>query len=112
MSIVNQEAVKGKIIAATKGTKNMEKEAGLTYNEYWISKAIQTQDGFVKKGFFKIEYLFGQKGREKVECVSEGGAAPLLLPPPSLGKGWGIKGDGFVRGGGWATVNCQLLTVN
>jgi hypothetical protein len=35
----------------------MEKEAGLTYNEYRISKANQPQDAFVKKGFFKIEYF-------------------------------------------------------
>jgi hypothetical protein len=57
VSIGNQDTVKGKIIAAIKGTKNIGKEAGLTYNEYHISKAIQPQDGFVKKGFFKIEYF-------------------------------------------------------
>lgn len=60
MSIVNQGTVrkiKTNNLLPIKETNNMEKEAGLTYNEYRISKANQPQDGFVKKGFFKIKYF-------------------------------------------------------
>jgi hypothetical protein len=90
VSTGNQDMVKGKIIAAIKGTKNMGNEAGLTYNEYHISKAIQPQNGFVKKGFFKIEY-FTKRFKAK-------GIALSLSTGRGSGKGVGDKAECVARG--------------